>query len=71
MAWTWLITVASIIGVIANIYKKRWCFGVWLVTNFLWMVIDFSKGLYSQSFLFFVYFCLSVWGLIQWRKGAG
>ena len=68
MEWTWAITAASIIGTVANIYKKTWCFGLWLVTNSLWMIVDFREGLYSQSFLFFIYVLLAVWGLYQWRR---
>lgn len=66
--FTWLITIASIIGTVANIYKKKWCFIVWIFTNALWCVIDFIMGMYAQSFLFFVYFLLAVWGIIQWSK---
>lgn len=66
---TWLITLASIIGTIANIFKKRWCFIIWLVTNSLWAVIDFCAGLYAQSFLFVICVILAIWGLWQWRKG--
>ncbi len=69
MDYTWIITAISIIGVVANIYKKRWCFGVWLVTNTSWMLIDFYAGLYAQSVLFAVYVVLAAWGLMQWRKG--
>lgn len=68
MAWTWLITLASILGTIANIYKKRWCFIVWLFTNSIWMAVDFYQGLYAQAFLFAVYAMLAVWGLVQWKE---
>jgi nicotinamide riboside transporter PnuC len=69
MIWTWLITIAAIIGVIANIYKKPWCFVIWLLTNCSWCIIDFTAGLFAQAFLFAVYAVLAVWGLIQWREG--
>lgn len=69
MDWTWAVTVASIIGTVANIYKKQWCFLIWLATNGIWMVVDFMAGMYAQAFLFAVYVCLAVWGLIKWRKG--
>jgi nicotinamide riboside transporter PnuC len=69
LIWTWLITIAAIIGVVANIYKKPWCFGIWLGTNLAWAFIDFKAGLFAQAFLFAVYAVLAVWGLIQWRKG--
>jgi hypothetical protein len=63
----WLVTIASIIGTIANIYHKRWCFGIWVVTNALWTIYDYTLGAYSQAALGLVYFGLAIWGLIQWR----
>lgn len=66
--FTWLITIASIVGTVANIYKKQWCFIIWLITNSAWIVIDFVSGMYSQAALFAVYVCLAVWGLIQWNR---
>ena len=68
MSWTWIVTLAAIVGVIAYIYKLRWCFWIWLCTNTLWMIIDFRAGLYSQAFLFAVYAVLAVWGLVQWAR---
>lgn len=65
--FTWSLTVASIIGTVANIYKKQWCFFIWLATNTSWMIFDFYKGIYAQAFLFSVYTGLAVWGIIQWR----
>ena len=67
MDWSVSITIASLIGTIANIYKKKFCFFVWLITNSFFCILDFSKGLYSQSFLFFIYTLLSIWGLVKWR----
>ncbi len=67
MDWTWAITLASIGGTVANIYKQRWAFFIWLMTNSIWLIIDFRAGLYSQAFLFGVYVLLAVWGLYQWR----
>lgn len=66
--WTWLLALASIIGVIANIYKKQWCFAIWLFTNATWTLVDFMAGIYAQSALFAVYTGLAVWGLWKWRK---
>lgn len=70
MSWTWAITIASIIGTIANIKKKSWCFITWVITNFIWMIIDFRAGLYAQAFLFFIYVLLAIWGLIEWRMNS-
>jgi len=68
--FTWLCAFLSIIGVILNIKKHRSCFIIWAVTNASWTVVDFTVGLYAQSALFFVYFILAIYGLIEWRKRA-
>lgn len=66
--WTYGLTVASIVGAIANIYKKRWGFVLWMITNLTWAVVDWSVGLPAQSLLFFVYFILALWGWFHWRE---
>lgn len=67
-AFTWLVTLAAIVGVVLNIKKKRLCFWIWAVTNASWCVIDLMKGIYAQSFLFFIYFLLAIWGIVEWGK---
>jgi len=68
VSWTWIITGLSIAGVVLNIKKKRACFILWAVTNFVWMVVDYHAGIYSQAALFCVYFALALWGIYEWRK---
>ena len=65
---SWIVTIASIVGVILNIRKNKLCFLIWSITNFSWMVIDFYYKLYSQSALFAVYFILAIYGLWKWEK---
>jgi len=65
---TWLLTAASIVGVILNIRQHRGCFAIWLVTNASWAIIDFKNGIHAQAALFTVYFILAAWGLIQWSQ---
>jgi nicotinamide riboside transporter PnuC len=64
--WTWGVTVASIIGTVANVYRRRWCFAVWLATNLLWCAADARAGIYSQAALSAIYAGLAVWGWIRW-----
>ena len=64
----WLVTAASIVGVVANIHKRRWAFGVWICTNCMWAAYDAAIGAYAQSVLQCVYAVLSVWGLIAWGR---
>lgn len=66
--FTWALTALSIIGTVMNIRKDRRCFWVWLFTNGAWAVYDFSIGAIAQAALFFVYFCLAIWGIIEWKK---
>ena len=64
---TWSLTILSILGVILNIKKKYICFYIWGVTNASWAVVDFYKGIYAQSVLFFIYFLLALWGIYEWQ----
>ena len=66
MNYTWIITIFSIIGVILNIYKSKYGFVIWIFTNLSWMIYDFYKGIYSQAFLFFIYFILAIFGCVKW-----
>ena len=66
--FSWIITVASIIGGAANSCKKRWGFAIWMVTNAFWFTYDVYHGLYSQAALYVVYFILAVVGFIRWGK---
>ena len=66
--YTWIIAVASIIGTVANIYQKRWCFIIWAITNSAWFVYNLRLGLYSQATIYIVYLILAIWGLIKWSK---
>jgi nicotinamide riboside transporter PnuC len=63
----WGVTIASIIGTVANIKKQSWCFVLWFFTNSAWMIYDYWKGAYAQSALFMVYVILAVWGIYEWR----
>ncbi len=64
----WVITALSIVGVILNIYKNRWGFFFWMITNAAWAVIDFNKGIPEQTVFFIVYFLTSLWGWVYWSK---
>jgi nicotinamide riboside transporter PnuC len=66
-AFTWIVAIISLIGVVLNVRQDRRCFYLWIVTNTAWMVIDYTRGLYAQAFMFLVYFCLAVWGLYSWK----
>jgi nicotinamide riboside transporter PnuC len=66
-AFTWILTILSIIGVILNAHQDRRCFYLWMVTNTSWAAVDFYKGIYAQGVMFSLYTLLAVWGLYKWR----
>lgn len=67
-AFKWSIACASLIGVVANIHHKRWCFAVWLGTNSAWAAVDLWHGVWAQACLQAVYAGLSVYGWVKWRR---
>ena len=66
----WLVTVASLVGTILNIKRRRACFAVWVCTNATWACYDYALGAYAQSALFVCYVGLALWGLWEWRHEA-
>ncbi|MHB0998194.1 MAG: hypothetical protein ACYC27_03030 [Armatimonadota bacterium] len=68
MDWTYPLMLASVIATIANIYKCRWCFIVWLITNLIWCIHNYRIHQNAQSIQYLVYAMLAVWGLWEWRK---
>ncbi len=64
----WGLAAASLVGVVANIKHKRWCFGVWAVTNAAWTGVDIYHEVWAQAALQAIYFGLAIWGLIAWKK---
>lgn len=64
----WIVTGTSILGTVANIYKKPWCFKLWFFTNATWMCYDFVISAYAQSALFAVYTGLAVIGIVKWGE---
>ncbi len=64
----WLVVAACLVGTVANIYKKSWCFIVWTVTNVIWVVHNYMIEEYAQGSLFVIHAVLAIWGLIQWTR---
>ena len=63
----WAVTTASIVGTIGNIYKKRWGFLVWAITNTAWVSYDIWKGAHAQATMMVVFTGLAAWGWFKWR----
>lgn len=65
---SWLNTLISIYGNFLVIGKKRIGFLVWIISNIVWIAIDYYTGLYAQAMLFVVYTFISAYGYIKWKE---
>lgn len=63
----YLITALSIIGTVANSFKKRWCFYIWLITNLFWVAFNLMNGVYPQALLYVFNTVMAIVGLVKWR----
>jgi len=68
LAVGWIATTLGIIGAIANVYKKWWCFLLWTIANVAIISLNVYHGLWSQVFLFGVYAIISITGLVTWWR---
>ena len=67
----WLVSVASLVGVVLNIRRHAACFVIWLATNTTWAIVDFTHGLHAQGALMCAYAALSLWGIVSWTRKHG
>ena len=64
----YFVTAASIAGTVANSFKKRWCFWIWLCTNAFWCIYNAICKQYAQSLLYLFNFAMAIVGIIKWRE---
>ncbi len=64
----WVTAAASLVGVWLNIKQRAICFVLWTGTNATWAVVDYLHGIYAQAALQLVYFTLSIYGFLAWKK---
>jgi len=72
----WIAVVLGLTGAILNARKNIYGFYIWIVSNALMIFIyvsesvgvPFTEGKWYGALLFAMYFLLSIYGIIQWRK---
>ena len=65
---SWINILASILGNILIIKKKRSGFLAWVFSNIIWIIIDCHTGLYSQAVLFVIFTIIAIYGFIKWKE---
>lgn len=63
------VTIATIVGTVANSLGKRWCFIVWMFTNGFWCVYNIGITQYAQALLYAFNFSMAIVGLFVWKTG--
>lgn len=68
MDFSWILVVLSLTGNVFVVKKSVIGQWMWALANIGWVTFNLSQGIYSQAFLFAVYFAMCVWGIIAWSK---
>jgi Nicotinamide mononucleotide transporter len=64
----WIVAATSIAGVVLNIHGRRSCFVLWAATSATWALAELNHGLPQLAAVQAVYFALSIYGLLRWRR---
>ena len=57
----------GLVGVVLNIYKRRVCFIMWMISGVLWAIVGVLNGIPGLVCQSCVYVALAVWGWVKWR----
>lgn len=62
-------TICSLYGNYLIIKKNKFGFVIWLISNILWILINFIGVLnISQVIMFMIYGILNIYGWIKWKQ---
>ena len=62
-------TIYSLYGNYLVIKKNKFGFVIWLISNILWILINFIGVLnISQVIMFMIYGILNIYGWIKWKQ---
>lgn len=58
-------TFAALFGAYLNAKGSRYGFLIWIITNFIFAVHNYSIGQWQQGLLFSTYEVLAIWGFCK------
>ena len=64
----WVMSAASLIAVIFNIYKSKWGFVIWSLTDIGWAAISMYYSIYSQVVMFVIMLVFAIYGFMKWNS---
>lgn len=65
---SWVLVVFGLVGTVMNARQDRRCFYIWAPSNLGLAGYNWLIGQQALALLFFVYFCLALYGLHQWQR---
>ena len=65
---SYIVTVLTLVGTVANAFQKSWCFYLWIVTNLFWVVYNFTIQQYQQAIIYIVNTIICVIGIVKWKS---
>jgi nicotinamide riboside transporter PnuC len=60
--------VFSLIGIILNIKKIRWCFIIWLLSNTCWIIAGIMWHKYGVIITNGMFDVFNIYGFIEWGR---
>ncbi len=67
---SWIAFAFTVAGTILSAKKNRWCWVVWIAGNVPWACYSYHAGQWAMLAQTAIFFCLNIYGLRQWLKGA-
>lgn len=65
---SYIVTVLTLVGTVANAFQKSWCFYLWIVTNLFWIIYNITIQQYQQAIIYIVNTIICVIGIVNWHK---
>lgn len=68
----YILIAMGLIGQVLITKNKRTGYLLWVIADIAWAVFNFSQyqvlGAFEQGILWSIYFIISLWGFIIWKK---
>lgn len=65
---SYIVTVLTLVGTVANAFQKSWCFYLWIITNLFWIAYNINIKQYQQAIIYIVNTIICIIGIINWHK---
>lgn len=64
----WSAAVLGLLGVFFGMRQKLWVWPLWIGSSALYVYLYVKLALWGQAGLMLIFICMSLWGLVQWRR---